>query len=163
MPTTDPTEPTTYRLRWPIALLQAFLVPGVGGLLVALVVQPWPIGLTLGLALAASFGGLTLARARRRTLTVSDAGLAVQRDRYALSARWEEVTGIQRRRHQGVAVDELVLGHSTLVARTSTGREQDLPGDLEGHPATTRIQVSFYDKEWRDGPIGEQLRRRGIG
>ena len=170
MPTTptgpDPTDPTplvTYPLRWPPALLEAFLVPGLGGLLVTVVVDPWPIGLLLGVALAASFGALRLARARRRTLTVTDEGLLLQRDRYGLSARWEDVTGIQPRRLAGVLpVDELLLTDRELVARTSTGTERELPDGLDEHPASRRVQVSLYDKGWRTGPIGEELRRSGV-
>ena len=132
-------EPTTYPLRWPVALTRAFLAPGLGGALVAVLVDPWPVGLLLGLALAASFGALTLSRVRRRTLTVTADGLRLQLDDDPLEARWEEVTGIRRRRLGGVLrVEELTLGDGPTVP------------------------VSLYDSAWRDGPIGEQLRRRGI-
>ncbi|MGN6637197.1 MAG: hypothetical protein ACTHJ6_17285 [Oryzihumus sp.] len=133
-------EPTTYPLRWPVALTRAFLVPGLGGVVVASVVDPWPIGLLLGLALAASFGALALARARHRTLTVTTDGLLLQLDSDALEARWEEVTGIRRRRLGGLLrVEELTLGE----------RRRTVP-------------VSLYDKAWRDGRIGDQLRDRRI-
>ena len=133
-------EPTSYPLRWPIALTRAFLAPGLGGVVVAVLVDPWPVGLLLGLALGGSFGALTLSRVRRRTLTVTADGLRLQLDDDALEARWEEVTGIRRRRLGGVLpVEELTLGDSQTVP------------------------VSLYDKAWRDGPVGEQLRRRGIG
>jgi len=132
-------EPTTYPLRWPVALTRAFLAPGVGGVVVAVLVDPWPVGLMLGLALAASFGAPTLARARRRTLTVNADTLRLQLDDDALEARWEEVTGIHRRRLGGLLpVEELALGERRTVP------------------------VSLYDKAWRDGPIGERLRASGI-
>ena len=170
MPTTptspDPTDPATlgtHQLRWSIALVQAFLAPGLAAVLVAAFVDPWPVGLLLGLALAASFGSPTLARARRRTLTLTTEGLELQRDRYRLSARWEDVTGIRHRRLAGFfPVEELLLGERELTARTSTGREGELPGGLVDHPASRRVQVSLYDTSWWDGPIGEQLRRRGV-
>ena len=133
-------EPTTYPLRWPVALTRAFLAPGFGGVVVAVLVDPWPIGLLLGLALAASFGALALARARHRTLTVTTDGLLLQLDSDALEARWEEVTGIRRRRLGGLMpVEELTLGERRTVP------------------------VSLYDKAWRDGRIGDQLRDCRIG
>ena len=132
-------EPTTYPLRWPVALTRAFLAPGFGGVVVAVLVDPWPVGLMLGLALAASFGAPTLARARRRTLTVNADTLRLQLDDDALEVRWEEVTGIHRRRLGGLLpVEELALGERRTVP------------------------VSLYDKAWRDGPIGERLRASGI-
>ncbi|MGZ4781411.1 MAG: hypothetical protein ACXVYL_05895 [Oryzihumus sp.] len=138
-PALPPPEPTTYPPRWPVALMRAFLAPGLGGLVVAVLVDPWPIGLLLGFALAASFGSLTLARARRRTLTVTADGLVLQRDDDALEAAWEEVTDIHRRRLGGLLpVEELTLDERRAVP------------------------VSLYDKAWRDGPIGAQLRASGI-
>ncbi|TQL56948.1 hypothetical protein [Oryzihumus leptocrescens] len=132
-------EPTTCPLRWPVALTRSFLAPGLGGVVVAVLVDPWPVGLLLGLALAASFGSLALARARRRSLTVSTDGLLLQRHDDALEAGWEEVTGIRRRRLGGLLpVEELTLRDSGTVP------------------------VSLYDKAWRDGPIGAQLRAGGI-
>ena len=131
-------EPTTYPLRWPVALTRAFLAPGFGGVVVAVLVDPWPIGLLLGLALAASFGALTLSRVRRRSLTVTADGLALQGDD-ALEARWEEVTGIRRRRLGGLLpVEELTLTDSRTVP------------------------ISLYDKAWRAGPIAAGLRAAGI-
>lgn len=133
-------EPTTYPLRWPVALVRAFLAPGLGGAVVAVLVDPWPIGLLLGLALAASFGALTLSRVRRRSLTVSADGLRLRLEDHTLEAGWEEVTGIRRRRLGGlVPVEELTLSDSRTVP------------------------VSLYDRTWRDGPIGEHLRGRRIG
>lgn len=132
-------EPTTYPLRWPVALTRALLAPGLGGVVVAVLVDPWPVGLLLGLALTGSFGALTLSRVRRHALTVTADGLRLQLDDDALEARWEEVTGIRRRRLGGLLpVEELTLGDSPTVP------------------------VSFFDKAWRHGPVGEQLRRRGI-
>jgi hypothetical protein len=98
-------------------------------------------------------------RIRRRTLTVSDAGLEVQRDEYAMVAGWDQVVGVERSRHPYlIPGDELVLSGSEVIPRGSTGKATTLPASLSGHPATRRIQISLYDKAWRDGPVGAHLR-----
>lgn len=108
--------------------------------------------------IAAGLTTSSLRPVRRRFLTVTPAGLEVQRDAYALRARWDQVVGVQRRRHQGlIPVEELLLAAAEVVPRTSTGKVKPPPGSLQGHPATTRVMVSVYDRAWREGPIGDHL------
>lgn len=133
-------------------------LPVAAGVAVTALAQPlWP-GILLGVALAAGLTTSSLRRVRRRVLTVSPVGLEVQRDGYALRVRWDQVVGVQRRRHQGlIPVEELVLASAEVVPRTSTGKVKAPPASLQGHPATTRIMVSVYDRAWREGPIGDHL------
>ncbi|BDO43565.1 hypothetical protein [Cellulomonas sp. NTE-D12] len=128
---------------------------GVGA---AVFVRPFWLGIVLGVALAAGLTSNSLRRVRRRFLTVAPAGLEVQRDGYALRVRWDQVVGVQRRRHQGlIPVEELVLASAEVVPRTSTGKVKAPPASLQRHPASTRIMVSLYDAAWREGPIGDHL------
>ena len=152
---------TRYRLRWPVVLFTSLLAPGLGGLVIALAVRPVLVGCLLGALLALSFGALNIARVRRRQLTVDLSGLEVHRDKYGLRASWQQVIGAERRWRQGWRVDELVLAGSDVFAHRRRGVEAQLPKGVADHPATRRIQVSAYDKRWRDGPIGAELRRVG--
>jgi hypothetical protein len=151
------------RVRWPIAFATSALAPILLGVVVAVVVRPVGLGMGLAIVVAGVLSAIAVRRVRRRTLSVSPDGLVVQRDKYGLHAPWEAVVGVQRRRLQGVlAVDELALSESTPVARNSRGQSSRLPSTLAGHPAALRIQVSVYDKNWRNGPIGNELRLRGV-
>ena len=148
----------TYRVRWPWALATSAALPAIIGVLVALLVRPVWVGSTVGSTLMIASTALSLRRVRRRTLTVTDSGLEVQRDKYAMIVGWNEVVGVRRRRHQlFIPVEELVLSGSELVARSSSGKSTSLPPSLSGHPATRRILVSLYDKGWRHGPVGDHM------
>jgi len=103
---------------------------------------------------------LSYRRVRRRTLTVSNEGLEVQRDQYRLRVSWDDVTGTALRRHQLLFnVDELHVRNAQVLALDANGRATTPPDRLAGHPATTRIQVSLFDAHWRTGPIGKYLRQ----
>jgi hypothetical protein len=116
------------------------------------------MGCVIGIALTVALTAPSVRRVRRRTLTVSDAGLEVQRDKYAMIVAWDQVVSVQQRRHQLlIPVEEFVLSGSEIVPRGSTGKATTLPTSLFGHPATRRILISLYDKAWRDGPVGAHL------
>lgn len=121
------------------------------------------MGALLGQVLACSFTAPALARVRGRTLTISDSGLLLQRDKYVLSAPWDSITGVERRKVWGVIpVEELTLSSGELIARGSRGNTAPTPEALAKDPAARRIQISFYDEHWRDGPVGDHLRRLGL-
>lgn len=152
----------TYRIRWPFALATSATVPLLLGVFTAVFVHPAWIGTVLGLVLACSFTAPGLARVRSRTLTVSDSGLQVQHDKYMLSAPWDSVIGVERRKLLGVIpVEELSVPMSELMARSSGGESTTLPARLAEDPSVRRIRISFYDKHWRDGPVGGHLRHLG--
>jgi len=133
-------------------------VPVIIGLIISLLIRPVWLGSTVGSTLVIALTALSLRRVRRRTLTVADSGLEVQRDKYAMIVGWNEVVRVQRRRHQlFIPVEELVLSGSKLVARSSSGKSTSLPPSLSGHPATRRILMSIYDKGWRHGPVGDHM------
>jgi hypothetical protein len=115
-------------------------------------------------ALASAEFALSFRRVRRRTVTVTAEGLEVQRDKYRLLVPWSAIAKVQRRRHQlVVAVEELVVTGADVVPLDSRGRSTSLDTtSLEGRPAAGRVMVSLYDKQWRQGPIGERLRRNGV-
>lgn len=149
---------TTYRMRWPWAVATSAGVPVIIGVIITLLIRPVWFGSTVGSTLVIALTALSLRRVRRRTLTVTDSGLEVQRDKYAMIVGWNEVARVQRRRHQlFIPVEELVLSGSELVARSSSGKSTSLPPSLSGHPATRRILMSLYDKGWRHGPVGDHL------
>ncbi|GAB3658218.1 hypothetical protein GCM10027596_14290 [Nocardioides korecus] len=153
---------TQFRIRWPVALGTSLPVPVALGALLGLVIRPVALGVLEGVVLAAVFGLLGVLRVRRRTLTVHDDVLVVQRDQYRLVVPWASVTGVQRRRHQRVmAVEELVCSGARVEAVDSRGRTSRLPEKLTGHPALTRVMVSLYAEDWRSGPIGERVRAAG--
>jgi hypothetical protein len=148
----------TYRIRWTWAVATSATLPAVLGLATAVLIRPTWVGCVVGIALTVALTAPSLRRVRRRTLTVSDAGLEVQRDSYAMRVGWDQVVGVRQRRHQRlIPVDELVLSGSDLIPRSSTGKANTLPASLPAHPAARRIQVSLYNKAWRDGPIGNHL------
>ena len=102
-------------------------------------------------------------RASRRALTLSDDGVQLQRDKCRLDAPWHTVVGVDRGRRRGlVKADELILADSRIIALDHRNQATTLPKRLQGHPATSRVQVSLYDRDWASGPIGERLRARGI-
>jgi len=147
-----------YRIRWPWALATSAGAPVILGVMIALLIQPVWFGATVGSTFMIAMTALTLRKVRRRTLTVTDSGLEVQRDRYALIVGWDDVARARRRRHQLVVpVEELVLSGSEVVARSSNGKSTSLPPALTGHPATRAILISLYDKGWRRGPIGDHM------
>lgn len=87
------------------------------------------------------------------TLTVTATGFQVQRDRYALVARWQDVTGVDRRRHQLLLpVEELRLSDSELLERSSTGNPCDCPPRC---PDTRRPDASSSASATRTG-AGDQ-------
>lgn len=151
----------TYRIRWGWVMVESAPGPVVPGLATALLLRSTWFGGVAGSVLAVALAAESVLRVRRRTLNVSDAGIDVQRDKYAIFVSWDEVVAVRRRRHQrAIPVDELVLSGSRLIGRSSTGRTTTLPKSLSAHPAARRIQISLYDKAWRDGPIGFQLHGR---
>jgi hypothetical protein len=156
-----------YRLRRTVAAGSCATVPVLLFLLCVLrsdLVGSLLLGASIGLVAAAGVFTLNYQRVRRRTLTVTPDGLEVQRDTYRLIVPWSAVTKVQQRRHQMVmAVEELVADGASIVPLDSRGQTTTLPNQLvAGHPASTRVMVSLYDKSWREGPIGGRLRRAGV-
>lgn len=152
-----------YRIRRSVALGSSLTVPLVCCLVVVAIIRPLTLGIAVGLGFAVAMTVANYTRVRRRSLTVSAEGLEVQRDTYGMFVPWPGVLRIQRRRHQWLFdVEELVVTDSRLLGRDSRGRPRALPEKLHQHPAGQRILLSLYDKEWRRGPIGEQLTRQGI-
>lgn len=156
---------TTYRIRPAVAALSCATVPLLvvaAWALLGLAVDSPPtiaVGVLLGLALFVR----NLVRVRRRSLTVSDDGLVVQRDSYRLVVPWAGIRGVRRRTHQLVMrAEELVVTGAQVEAVDPRGRPQDVGSQLDGHPATTRVMISFYDRHWREGPVGRRLRDSGI-
>ena len=156
---------TTYRIRPLVAVTSSATLP-------VLVVAAWVL---LGLAVdspptigAGVLVGLALfvrnvVRVRRRSLTVGDDGLVVQRDAYRLVVPWSAVRSVQSRTHQRVMrVEELLVEGAQVEAVDRRGRPTDVAPQLADHPATTRVLVSLYDRDWRDGPIGRELRSLGV-
>ena len=138
-------------------------MPVVCGALVALVLRPVVLGISLALVFALVFGSISVMRVRRRTLTVYDDVLVVQRDKYRLVVPWSGVTAVQSRRHQRLMdVEELVCSDARVEAIDSRGRASALPKGLQGHPALSRVMVSLYSKDWRSGPIGDKVRATGL-
>jgi hypothetical protein len=131
---------------------------------------PLLLGLALGLlyslwvgfVVAAVWALMMIRTPRRRSLACTDEGLVVQRDAYRLLARWEDVAGVRTRWHQLLRVEELLLTGSELQPVDSRGRTSQVPRGVQRRGADLVVQVSFYDKNWRDGPIGDELRRRGV-
>lgn len=139
-----------------ILFLTCLMLAGLVGLL-------W-LGAGVGFFVAAALFVLNYRRVRRRTLTVNSDGLEVQRDQYRLIVPWTAISGVQHRRHQRVmAVEELVVTGADVVPLDYRGESTSLPQQLlAGHPAPTRVMVSLYDKDWREGPIGDRLRQDGV-
>jgi hypothetical protein len=151
-------ESTFVRLRWPLVLASVLLGPLLLGLAVGLVfTSVWP-----GLVMAAACALPMTRRPRRRGLAWTEEGLVVQRDAYRLLARWDDVAAVRTRRHRLLRVEELVLTGSELQPVDSRGRTSRIPDGVRRVGADLFVQVSFYDRNWRRGPIGEQLRRRGV-
>jgi hypothetical protein len=133
------------------------------GLCLTLVIDPAWVGVVVGFVVALVMGSQIMIRVRRRTLTVFDDVLVVQRDQYRLIVPWQGIRAVQRRRHQMLMnVEELVCSGSQVEAVDSRGRASSLPHGLEQHPALTRVMVSLYAKDWSQGPIGERVRGLGI-
>lgn len=152
----------TFRVRKPFVLLEAFLVPSVLAILLLLLIRPLVLALPAVLVLLA-FGTWTMLRASRRALTLTDDGVQLQRDKYRLDAPWHKVVGVDHGRRRGlVKADELILADSRIIALDHRNQTTTLPKGMQNHPATSRVQVSLYDREWASGPIGERLRARGI-
>ena len=103
-------------------------------------------------------------RVRRRLLQIGDTGLHVQRDKYALDVSWDSAIEISHRRMLLglIRVDDVTFTESTVIPTDSRGRPTAVPSKLAGHPGRTRVQINFYDKGWRSGSIGKELRLRGI-
>lgn len=158
---------TQYRIRLAVAVSTSSAVPALVGVMVGLVVAraggpPW-LAVVIGCVLAVGYGVLTVRQVRRRSLTVTDDALVVQRDKYRLIVPWQGITGVQRRRHQVVMlVEELLCTGASVEAIDSSGRPSALPSGLEAHPALTRVMVSLYAKDWRQGPIGDRVRALGV-
>ena len=158
---------TRYRIRRSVAIATSATVPTLCGLVVALLltvtIDPAWVGLAAGFVSALVMGSHFVSRVRRRTLTVFDDALVVQRDQYRLIVPWQGITAVRLRRHQKLmTVEELVCSGSQVEAVDSRGRASALPHGLEQHPALTRVMVSLYAKDWRQGPLGDKVRDLGI-
>ncbi|WP_343986265.1 hypothetical protein [Terrabacter terrae] len=153
---------STFRVRKPFALLEAFLAPSVVAVLSLLLIRP-PVRAIPAVLVSLAFGTWIMLRGSRRALTLTDDGVQVQRDKYRMDVPWHTVVGVDRGRRRGlVRADELILADSRIVALDHRNQTTTLPKGLQGHPATSRVQVSLYDRDWASGPIGEHLRARGI-
>ena len=144
-------------LKAPFAVLAIWVVAALASEL------SW-LMLTIGVLISGGMFLVAYRRVRARTLTIDDDGLTVQRDAYRLVVPWGAVTGVERRRHQRVFdVEELVVSEARVVALDRRGKETEVvPDEVGDHPALKRVLVSAYDEDWREGPIGEQLRARGV-
>ncbi|WP_207556056.1 hypothetical protein [Intrasporangium flavum] len=153
---------STHRLRKPFVLLEAFLTPAIAAALLLAVLRPLSLAVPLAV-LVLAFGVSTMVRASRRSLTVTEDGIQIQRDKYRLDAPWDAITGLDCGRRRGlIRADELLLDDCTISAVDHRGRATTLPDSLQPHPATTRVQVNFYDRDWASGPIGAHLKARGV-
>lgn len=104
-----------------------------------------------------------LRRVGRRNLSVTAIGLQVQRDRCALVTRWQDVTGVNRRRHQLLLpVEELRLSDSELLEPSSTGKPMRLPASLPGDRATRRIHIRPLRQELAHGTDRRPTSQPGI-
>lgn len=150
-------EMVTYRIRWPWAVAASAPLPLILGVMTAVLIRPMWFAIIVEIAFIV-LGARSVRAVRRRTLTISNAGLQVQRDKYAMLVRWDQVVGVKHRVHQlAIPVDELVLSGSELIARGSNDKPTTLPASLSAHPALKGIHISLYDKAWRDGPVGDHL------
>ena len=145
----------------PIAIATSATVPTlyglVLGLVLALVIDPAWVGVVVGLVVALGLGWQIVRRVRRRALTVLDDVLVAQRDQYRLIVPWQGIKTVQRRRHHWLMnVEELVCSGGSGRSRRFAGQGHSLPNDLDQHPALTRVMVSLYAKDWRQGPIGNK-------
>jgi hypothetical protein len=148
-----------YPLRWGPTLLSTAPVPILLGVAVALLLRPLALGVAGGLVVAVIITAVRAQRVRRRTLTITEDGLEVQRDSYALDIAWGNITGVRNRRLQGLLpVEELIVTDARIIERDSRGKPVAPPAKLAGSPALGRVQVSLYDTDWRHGPIGDRLR-----
>jgi hypothetical protein len=154
---------TTYRIRWVIAIGTTLPLPLFGGLVIAVALRPRLLGIAVGLVVALIFTARMSVRIRRRSLTITPTGLDVQRDTYAMQVPWEAIVAVTKYRIQRyLPVEELRFTQAELIGRTSRGQVRSAPDLPAGAPALHRIQVSLYDRHWRAGPIGDELRRRAI-
>jgi len=152
-----------FRPRWKIAVFISSWLPLLGAAFIATFVRPIDTRLVIAILVLVVSPLPTIRRVRKRSLTVTDDGLELQRDRYALRVPWDAVSGVRRCRLQGVmAVDELQLADSTLIGRNSRGRNQQISPRVRKHAGARCIHISIYDKDWRDGRIGTELRSRGV-
>lgn len=151
--------PEVWRPRWGLTLISTCIVPLLVAATVALFVAPAWFGPVIGLLIWVFLA----ARVRRRSLSLDERGFVVQRDRYRLSATWEEVSSVRQRRLQHVLlVDELLLDGAQLEPLTSRGRSGQLPRAVSETGADKRVQVSVYNRRWRDSIVGDKLRARGL-
>lgn len=158
---------TTYPFRPAFAAVASLKAPFVVlaiWVVAALASESWWLMLAIGVLVSGGMFLVAYRRMRGRTLTVDDDGLTVQRDAYRLVVPWPAVTGVERRRHQRVFdVEELVVSEAQVVALDRRGKGTEVvPDEVGDHPALKRVLVSAYDEDWRDGPIGEHLRSRGV-
>ncbi|MFI2486892.1 hypothetical protein ACH47X_08280 [Promicromonospora kroppenstedtii] len=153
---------TVYRIRRDLAALLVLPIPILtAAISLVLITTQRPVLVVLAVVYVVVSVVLMIRmyrQARRRTLTVSDTSLVVQRDAYRIGAPWSEVVGIDRKRRQGLLADELVLASPVVTFVDAADKPTRVPKAAAGHPALQRIQVSFYDKNWREGPIGDRLR-----
>jgi hypothetical protein len=55
-----------------------------------------------------------------------------------------------------------ILADNRIIALDHRDQATTLPKGSEGHPATSRVQVSLYHRNWASGLIGEHLRAHGM-
>jgi hypothetical protein len=154
----------SYVMRWPWAAAASAVM--VLPILVFLAL----LGLVLGdgwyaVAIGAAAAMLIAVRTARRAratvrLTLTPEGIHSRRHRHNVTARWDDVQGVRRRRVFGVPTEELVVRDSQLEI---TGA---LPGPtlkrLYATDVTRRVDISHYDRRWKQGPAGAALRERGL-
>jgi len=151
------------RNQWRWAIFTSASLPLALAALSALLIGSAWLGLTVGLAFTGVMTMTNLRRVRRRNLSVTAIGLQVQRDRCALVTRWQDVTGVNRRRHQLLLpVEELRLSDSELPEPSSTGKPMRLPASLPGDRATRRIHIRPLRQELAHGTDRRPTSQPGI-
>ncbi len=147
------------KLRWSLVLVTVLPVPLVMGAVVGVTGGSVWLG-----PLVAAIGVALLVRSPLcRGLACTDEGILVRRDAYRLIARWDDVVEVSVRRRQFLLrAEELILADSEVQPIDSRNRPSRIPPAVYKAGADRRIQVSFYDKHWRTGRIGEELRLRGV-